>query len=90
MKPDVIGWASSLVLLMTLGAQTWKQYHSATTRGVSRWLYVGELGASTGFTVYSALLHNAVFIVTNVLGIATALCGLVIYARNRRREAAAS
>ncbi len=47
MRPrEVIGWASSLVLLLTLVAQTRKQWRSASTRGVSQWLYVGEAVAA--------------------------------------------
>lgn len=86
MRPDVIGWASSLVLVSTLAAQTWKQYRSRTTRGVSKWLYIGEIVAAAGFVAYSALLRNPVYVVSNALGLATALCGLVIFVRNRRAE----
>jgi len=35
---------------------------------------------------YSALLRNPVYVVSNALGVVTALCGLVIFARNRRDE----
>lgn len=90
MGREVIGWASSLVLLLTLAAQTRKQYRSHTTKGVSRWLYLGELVAAAGFVVYSALLHNVVYTVSNALGVVTALVGLVIFARNRRAERRAS
>jgi MtN3 and saliva related transmembrane protein len=74
-----IGWASSLVLLVTLIKQVWKQYRTETVAGVSRWLYWGQLCASAGFTVYSALVHNWVFIATNALGFVSAVAGTVIY-----------
>ena len=86
MYRDLIGWASSLVLLATLAVQTVKLYRSESTRGVSKWLYVGELAASCGFTVYSALLRNWVYLFANAAGVTTAVCGLCIYARNRSRE----
>jgi len=86
MRPDLIGWASSAVLLATLAAQTWKQYRSCSTGGVSKWLYAGEIAAAGGFVAYSALLHNAVYVVSNALGVATAIVGLLIFARNRRVE----
>ena len=86
MSRDLIGWASSVILLLTLAAQTWKQYRTSSTKGVSRWLYVGEIAAAIGFVVYSALVHNRVFVVANALGAVTALVGLVIFARNRRYE----
>jgi uncharacterized protein with PQ loop repeat len=86
MRPDLIGWASSAILVLTLTVQTWKTYRSCSTKGVSKWLYVGEIAAATGFVAYSALLRNRVFVVANVLGALTAIVGLVIFARNRRWE----
>ena len=86
MRPDLIGWASSAILVLTLAVQTWKQYRSCSTKGVSKWLYVGEIAAAAGFVAYSALLRNRVFVVANVLGALTAIVGLVIFARNRRWE----
>jgi len=80
---DVIGWASSVILLLTLGAQTRKLYRTRSNDGVSKWLYIGELAAAVGFTIYSALLHNAVYITTNSLGVLTSLCGLSCFIRNR-------
>ena len=84
MNRELIGWASSIVLLATLAAQTVKLYRSDSTRGVSKWLFVGEMAASGGFTVYSSLLHNHVYMVANALGFVTALVGLVIYYQKRR------
>jgi MtN3 and saliva related transmembrane protein len=86
MSRDLIGWASSFVLLLTLATQTWKQYKSGSTRGVSKWLYIGEMVAAGGFVAYSVLLRNPVYVVSNALGVVTSLCGLVIFARNRQRE----
>ena len=55
---------------------------------MSKWLFIGQLAASTGFTVYSWLLGNPVFIVTNAALLLTALAGELIYLRNRKRAAA--
>ena len=52
---------------------------------VSRWLFVGQVAASAGFALYSWLLSNWVFLVTNLALLLTALAGEVIYLRNRRR-----
>jgi hypothetical protein len=42
MKPitltDVVGWASTAVLLATIGRQVYSQWKSKATAGVSRWL----------------------------------------------------
>ncbi len=83
---DAIGWLSSLVLVLTLGKQVHKQWKAGTSEGVSRWLFVGQLAASAGFTVYSALVRNWVFVVTNALMVVNALVGYGIVLRHRRRS----
>ena len=84
---DLIGWISSLVLLLTLSRQVYTQWRSGTVSGVSRWLFAGQLTASIGFAVYSWMLGNWVFLVTNLALLITALAGETIYLRNRRRAA---
>lgn len=84
---DLIGWISSLVLLLTLSRQVYTQWRSGTVSGVSRWLFAGQLTASIGFAVYSWMLGNWVFLVTNLALLITALTGETIYLRNRRRAA---
>jgi MtN3 and saliva related transmembrane protein len=86
---ELIGWASAMILLLTLGRQAWLQWRERRTRGVSRWLFAGQIAASTGFVVYSWLLSNWVFVVTNTLILVTALAGEAIYLRNRRLESRA-
>lgn len=82
---ELIGWASSGILLLTIGRQVLTQWRTRSTAGLSRWLFIGQLTASAGFTLYSLLLHNWVFVVTNVALLVTAVCGQVIYLRNRHR-----
>lgn len=81
---ELLGWASSAVLLATLSQQVRKQWREGTSEGVSRWLFVGQTTASAGFTAYSVLLGNPVFVVTNALILASAIAGLVIDRRHRR------
>src|SRR5688572_540123 len=66
-SPDVIGWAASAVLIATLAWQIHIQSRDPNARGVSRWLFAGQMLASTGFILYSWMLDNWVFIVTNVV-----------------------
>jgi uncharacterized protein with PQ loop repeat len=75
MSPDVVGWAASAVLLATLIRQIAAQMKDPEARGVSRWLFIGQSAASIGFIVYSVMLDNLVFIVTNSCILATALVG---------------
>lgn len=84
---DLIGWTASAILLATLVRQIVKQ---ATTddkqEGVSTWLFLGQDTASTLFVVYSVLLENWVFTVTNSCLLITALAGQWITARSNRRK----
>ena len=82
---EALGWASSLTLVLTIGAQVYKQWHDDTSAGVSPWLFVGEAIASGGFLVYSALIANWVFVATNAMLAVYAFVGLGIYAHHRRR-----
>ncbi len=83
---DAIGWASSLILIATIAKQIFKQWKAGTSEGVSKWLFVGQLAASVGFTIYSLLVHNWVFVVTNALMVANALVGYWITMRQKARS----
>jgi hypothetical protein len=37
---EVIGWFSSVVLLMTIGKQVHKQWREGASQGVSKWLFI--------------------------------------------------
>jgi MtN3 and saliva related transmembrane protein len=87
---EAIGWASSAILVLTIGRQVLKQWREGTSEGVSMWLFVGQMAASIGFTIYSVLVHNWVFVVTNALMVGNGLLGYFITLRHRRREKAAS
>ena len=84
MATELIGWAAAAVLLATIGRQVYSQWRAGTSQGVSRWLFVGQITASIGFVIYSWLLRNWVFVVTNVLMLGTALLGQCIYLHNKR------
>lgn len=86
---ELIGWLSSAILLATLARQVVKQWREGTSEGVSRWLFVGQVAASLGFTTYSLLVRNWVFVVTNALILVDAIAGLLIVQRHRRRARAA-
>ena len=83
---ELLGWASSGVLVLTIGQQVWKQWKEGTSKGVSRWLFLGQMTASLGFTLYSWLVRNWVFVATNALMLLNALVGYGIVLHHRRRE----
>ncbi|MFD0740376.1 hypothetical protein ACFQZQ_13915 [Lysobacter koreensis] len=84
MSPDLIGWGASAVLIATLVRQIHTQSKDENAKGVSRWLFAGQILASLGFIAYSWMLHNWVFIVTNTIILLTAITGQVMVARKRR------
>jgi MtN3 and saliva related transmembrane protein len=85
---EALGWASSMILVLTIAKQVYKQWQSGSSEGVSRWLFVGQIAASVGFTTYSFLVHNWVFVATNAPMLCNALVGYGIVLRHRRRAAA--
>ena len=76
---EIIGWASSLILLATLIKQVYKQWKDGSSEGISKWLFVGQLAASFGFVVYSYLVGSWVFMVTNGLLTINNIIGIVFY-----------
>lgn len=84
MNADWIGWSASAILVATLLRQIVKQSESADQGGVSKWLFAGQCAASTGFVVYSVLVDNWVFIVTNSCVLLTAVIGQLRMTVGRR------
>ena len=78
---EIIGWVSSFVLLLTLIRQVKKQWEDKTSEGLSKWLFIGQLIASIGFTTYSYFVGNWVFAVTNGLLTVNNLMGIYLYFR---------
>ena len=84
--PEILGWISSFILLLTVGKQVYKQWKDGTSEGVSKWLFLGQIAASIGFLIYSVLITNWIFIVTNSLMVLNSLVGIGILFYHRRRD----
>lgn len=84
---NIVGWFSTLVLLATLIRQVLMQWNDKNSKGVSAWLFVGQITSSIGFIAYSVLVDNRVFIVTNALIATVAIVGELVYLRNKHRTA---
>ena len=80
---DLIGWASSFILLITIAVQVRKQWLAGSNKGVSKWLFIGQLTASVGFLVFSILTDSLVFTITNAMLTLGNLCGILIFFKNR-------
>lgn len=76
---ELVGWLSSGILFATLVTQIYKQWKQRSRKGVSRWLFIGQLAASLGFMTYSIGMGSTVFIVTNAFLSLAAIVGIVIY-----------
>ena len=87
MAATLIGLLSSLILLLTISRQVYTQWKSRATAGMSRWLFIGQVAASSGFAVYSWMLGNWIFLATNLMLIVAALVGEGLYLHNRRHSA---
>lgn len=87
---EIIGWASSIILLATLVKQVYKQWKEGTGEGVSKWLFIGQVASSIGFTVYSYLVGNWVFTVTNGVLLINNILGVAayFYVRKKKRKPA--
>lgn len=83
---ELIGWCSSFILVLTIGKQIHKQWREGQSENVSKWLFIGQMAASFGFLVYSWLVSNWVFVVTNFVMLLSALIGLCIVIHHRKRE----
>jgi uncharacterized protein with PQ loop repeat len=80
---DAIGWASSLILLATIAVQVRRQWKAGSNKGVSKWLFIGQLAASIGFLIFSILTGSLVFAITNAMLTLGNLGGILIYFKNR-------
>ena len=86
MSSEYLGWFASCVLVLTIGYQVLQQWESGKSEGVSLWLFIGQITASIAFTIYSYLVGNWVFIITNALLLISAIVGLGIIIYHRRYE----
>lgn len=84
--PHWIGLLATAMLITTLCAQTVKQWRECSTKGVSRWFFLGQVSASAGFITYSWLIGSVLFTVANTLVLASAFAGYVVLRLNRRRK----
>jgi uncharacterized protein with PQ loop repeat len=81
---DPVGWFATAILILTMGRQTYTQWREKTSAGVSRWLFIGQIAASVAFVIYSALLGNIVFVVSNCFLIVIAITGQCLYRANAK------
>ena len=84
-RVDALGWVSSFILVLTIAKQVHKQWREGSSEGVSKWLFIGQMAASVGFTIYSWGVGNWVFVATNAIMLVNGVVGYLIVLRHRRR-----
>ena len=83
MSPDAIGWGASAILIATLVRQIHTQSQDKNAKGVSNWLFVGQIASSLGFIAYSWLVDNWVFHFDNSAILLTAIVGQIVVGRKK-------
>jgi uncharacterized protein with PQ loop repeat len=78
-----LGWAAAVVLVITLFSQVKKNWEEKKLKGVNPLLYYGQAVASLCFALYSVSINSWVFVVTNALGLLSALIGIYLVHRYR-------
>ena len=73
-----VGWISTAVLMITLWGQVFRDYRLGRAEEISPILFIGQCASSAGFLVYSALMGNIVFVVSNALILITAFVGELV------------
>lgn len=75
------GWAAAAILVVTLFSQVKKNWEEKKLKGVNPLLYYGQAVASLFFAIYSWSIDSWVFVVTNVLGLVSAIVGIYLVHR---------
>jgi MtN3 and saliva related transmembrane protein len=83
---EFIGWSASAVLVVAIVTQVARQWQQGSSKGVSKWLFIGQMAASGGFLLYSWLIQDVVFLFTNALMVVSAAVGLGIVLWHRTKH----
>jgi hypothetical protein len=79
---ELIGWGGALVLVPTIGVQTYRQWHDRHEHvgAMSLWFFILALVGTAGQFVYSGMVNNWVYlalngclVVNNAIGLAIAI-----------------
>ncbi|KYF63021.1 hypothetical protein BE15_02470 [Sorangium cellulosum] len=83
----VVGWISSLLLLVTFGSQTYRQWKGDEGESEKYTLifFVAAIAGTAGNFIYSLLVNNWVFTALNAALVVNNAAGLWITVRNRKQ-----
>lgn len=83
----VVGWISSLLLLVTFGSQTYRQWKGEEGRSEKYTLifFVAAIAGTAGNLIYSLLVNNWVFTALNAALVVNNAAGLWITVRHRKQ-----
>jgi uncharacterized protein with PQ loop repeat len=83
MPVEWVGWIAAIILVMTLFSQVKKNWEEKKLKGVNPLLYYGQAAASFCFAIYSFSIGSWVFVITNALGLLSAMIGIYLVHRYR-------
>lgn len=72
-----IGWFSSTVVFVTQIIQLREQVKKGS-KGVSKWMFVGNVIATSGFVVYSYLQNDTIFLTANSIILCGHITGMIL------------
>ncbi|HEX8088587.1 MAG TPA: PQ-loop domain-containing transporter [Blastocatellia bacterium] len=78
-----VGWIAAVILVITLFSQVKKNWEEKKLKGVNPLLYYGQAAASFCFAIYSFSIGSWVFVITNALGLLSAMIGIYLVHRYR-------
>src|SRR4051812_37429685 len=82
----LVGWLSSLILVVTLGQQVLGQWRSGTSDGVSPALFFGQVTSSIGLAWYSWTARDWLYVSLNLVMGLTSVVGWAVLVHHRRRR----
>lgn len=83
---EIIGWISSLILVLTLAAQIKKQYTEKTSIGISKLLFSGQMLAELGFVIYSIAISSWIFVFTSSLLLLENIIGFYLTLKFKKQD----
>lgn len=83
----VVGWISSLLLLVTFGSQTYREWKGEKDKSEKYTLvfFIAAIAGTAGNLIYSLLVKNWVFTALNAALVVNNAAGLWIALRHRKQ-----
>lgn len=85
MLKELVGWAASVLLIITFGSQTYMQWKGVRGK-YTLVFFVSAILGTAGNLIYSWLVHNTVFIVLNAALVVNNSVGLGLALAHQKKK----